>query len=277
MTRTLRSVVFLSCGIMVMLGAFQISGCTQVDRLKASVEDNIAYERGNQALADDKQAEAAAQYRIAADAGHPEAQYKLGLLTATGKGVPKNKVEAFKLMRMSAEQGHAPAQDLLGTWYLAGTIAPQNSAEAARWFGKAAAQKDAAAMYYLGAMYARGEGVEKDHNTALGWFRQAAASGFPVPAEYLTMAGMAVLEKRAQGSQPKPIQASAPAATNWQSLVRDIQAGLSALGYKPGPADGLMGKKTTNAIKAFQRDVDMPADGKVSDALMRRIDEKLAN
>ena len=119
----------------------------------------------------------------------------------------------------------------------------------------------------------RVKGSTKTTRPALGWFRQAAANGFPVPAEYLTLAGVAALEKKAQGSRRKTAQASAPATTDRQSLVKDIQAGLAALGYNPGPADGLMGKKTANAIEAFQKDAGLPVDGKGvrrSDAAHRR-------
>ena len=129
-------------------------------------------------------------------------------------------------------------------------------------------------MFFLGVMHARGEGVSKDYNTALGWFQMATAKGFPVPSEYLTMEGIAALDREYQSAQAA---AAKPAVESRPATVRNVQDGLTQLGYKPGPVDGMMGKKTANAIKAFQRDVDMPADGKVSDALMRRIDEKLAN
>jgi hypothetical protein len=35
-------------------------------------------------------------------------------------------------------------------------------------------------------------------------------------------------------------------------MVRDIQAGLAALGYDPGPADGILGRRTRAAIEAFR-------------------------
>ncbi|WLR94256.1 peptidoglycan recognition protein family protein [Shinella zoogloeoides] len=42
-----------------------------------------------------------------------------------------------------------------------------------------------------------------------------------------------------------------------------IQERLIALGYKPGTADGIDGPKTREAVKAFQRDKGVTADGKV--------------
>jgi N-acetylmuramoyl-L-alanine amidase len=40
-----------------------------------------------------------------------------------------------------------------------------------------------------------------------------------------------------------------------------VQERLIALGYKPGPADGVDGPKTREAVKAFQRDKGVTADG----------------
>lgn len=40
-----------------------------------------------------------------------------------------------------------------------------------------------------------------------------------------------------------------------------VQERLIALGYKPGPADGIDGPKTQEAVKAFQRDKGVTADG----------------
>ncbi len=43
---------------------------------------------------------------------------------------------------------------------------------------------------------------------------------------------------------------------------------LDELGYDPGEADGLMGKKTRNAILRFQRKNDLRVDGKASSKLV---------
>ena len=46
---------------------------------------------------------------------------------------------------------------------------------------------------------------------------------------------------------------------------------LDELGYDPGEADGLMGKKTRNAILRFQRKNDIRVDGKVSTRLIAKL------
>jgi len=58
-----------------------------------------------------------------------------------------------------------------------------------------------------------------------------------------------------------PGQASAADAE-----VRRAQERLQALGYEPGPADGLMGPRTREAISAFQRDQGLPASGELDRA-----------
>jgi len=46
--------------------------------------------------------------------------------------------------------------------------------------------------------------------------------------------------------------------------VKSIQKVLSNLGYDPGPADGIMGSKTREAIKLYQQDHDLPVTGQLN-------------
>jgi len=55
---------------------------------------------------------------------------------------------------------------------------------------------------------------------------------------------------------------------NGKRLVYEVQYRLSALGYSPGPVDGMMGKKTAAAISAFQGASGLPADGRPSSGLV---------
>ena len=52
--------------------------------------------------------------RIAADQGHADAQFGLGICYANGYGVKKDPAEAVKWYRKAAEQGQADAQNNLG-------------------------------------------------------------------------------------------------------------------------------------------------------------------
>ena len=76
-----------------------------------------------------------------------------------------------------AEQGTALAQLNLGLMYASGQGVPEDDAEAVRWFRLAAAQGTAAAQFLLGLMYANGVGVPEDDVTAYAWLNIAAAQG----------------------------------------------------------------------------------------------------
>lgn len=54
-------------------------------------------------------------------------------------------------------------------------------------------------------------------------------------------------------------------------LIKETQQMLLSSGYNPGPADGLMGKRTRAAIKAFQKANNIPITGKVSADLHRQL------
>ena len=79
---------------------------------------------------------------------------------------------------MAAEQGHAQAQFNLGVMYDNGEGVPEDDAEAVKWFRMAAEQGYALAQYNLGVMYATGEGVPEDYVRAYAWFNLAAAQGY---------------------------------------------------------------------------------------------------
>jgi len=53
--------------------------------------------------------QAAQWYFEAARRGHADAQYSLGILFLTGKGVVQSRDEALKWIRRAADQGHADA------------------------------------------------------------------------------------------------------------------------------------------------------------------------
>jgi len=48
--------------------------------------------------------------------------------------------------------------------------------------------------------------------------------------------------------------------------LRDAQARLNQLGYDAGTADGLMGNRTANALRTFQRDNNLPVTGRLDAA-----------
>lgn len=55
--------------------------------------------------------------------------------------------------------------------------------------------------------------------------------------------------------------------------VTGVQARLNNLGYEAGPAEGIVGPRTQAAIRAFQRDNDLPLDGVASAQLQQKLKE----
>jgi TPR repeat protein len=80
----------------------------------------------------------------------------------------------MRCYRPAADQGHATAQYNLGLLYASGQGVPQDDAEAARWYGKAADQGNPEAQFNLGTLYANGQGVPQDNRRAHHYFALAA-------------------------------------------------------------------------------------------------------
>ena len=55
-------------------------------------------------------------------------------------------------------------------------------------------------------------------------------------------------------------------------LVSRVQGRLAELGYEPGPIDGLIGRKTRGAVRRFQEDAGLPANGRITEAVMARLE-----
>ncbi len=60
---------------------------------------------------------------------------------------------------------------------------------------------------------------------------------------------------------PQPLQPS----LQFDTKVKEAQAALSDAGYDPGPADGLMGKKTMRSLEEFQRNNNLSVTGRLDE------------
>ncbi|MGH7255306.1 MAG: tetratricopeptide repeat protein, partial [Nitrospirales bacterium] len=171
---------------------------------QARIQEGIdAYQRGQLAKAFDI-------FGPLASAGHPAAQYYLGILNQIGRDLQPNVEEALRWFRKAAEQGHAAAQYQLGLLYYQGLLVPQDYVEAARWLRKAAEQGEPTAQYLLGVVYDEGRGLPRDVVQAYLWLTLAARHGYP-PADVvrdrvagkMTTAQMAEAQQLAQQWKPQ--------------------------------------------------------------------------
>ena len=106
------------------------------------------------------------EFREAAEEGHADAQFNLGLMYEHGIGVGKNEKEAIVWYLKAAEQGSAFAQYNVAVLYENGRGTSVDFTQANNWYRKASAQGDSLAIGNLGMLYARGQGVKV--NTVAG-------------------------------------------------------------------------------------------------------------
>lgn len=109
--------------------------------------------------------------KIAADNGHPEAQYHYG------SNFSKSPMEKIDWLTKSAEQGDRDAQFELAGMYLDGKDIEKNSEKGIEWLKKAADGGNIPACRRLGEMYQFGEGISRDPNAAKHYLETAAIGG----------------------------------------------------------------------------------------------------
>ena len=225
-----------------------------------------------------------------AQQGHPAAQINLGIMYEEGQGVAQDYAEALKWYRRAVRQDYAEGQFRLANMYAAGKGIPQDYAEAVKWYRKAAVQRDTDAMQMLGIIHEKGQGVDKDSVQALMWyelavkylppgrFRNEVIGEKDVVAVNLTRDQVHEAQNLAlkwqRATQPAAPQSPAKPAAISKASIRNIQQDLAVLGYDPGPADGAMGPRTKQAIRAFENDQGLTVTGQVSPDLQSVIREE---
>lgn len=85
------------------------------------------------------------------------------------------------------------------------------------------------------------------------------------------------VESQSVGESREERKSSLPATggSSPQSMtIAQIQQRLSQLGYKPGPADGKMGKNTIEALKKFQQDNNLTNTGRADNETVAKLLQK---
>jgi tetratricopeptide (TPR) repeat protein len=115
------------------------------------------------------------QWRQQAESGDLEAQWRLGSLYDSGRGVSRDGEEAKKWYRRAAEGGYADAQNSLGSI----SQAEHRYVDAIEWYQKAADQGHTIALNNLAYMYDLGLGTAQDRRRAFDLYMKAANQGEP--------------------------------------------------------------------------------------------------
>ena len=223
--------------------------------------------------------------RRAADQDLAAAQYRLAKLHEKGLGVPRDLSMAREWTERAARGGNVKAMHDLAVYYAQGDGGPQSSASAADWFRRAADYGVTDSQFNLALFYETGTGISQDTAEALFWYTVAADSGdteAPAKVEELTslvsaQEAASAKQQAARWSAAQPDRAANGTfpAQAWQgqstAQVKAVQATLDAMGYEPGPADGLLGAGTIDAINAYQVDNGLEQTGKVTAPLIESL------
>jgi localization factor PodJL len=241
-------------------------------------------------------AKAAEWYAKAAEGGVAVAQYRLGSLYERGQGVTKNLVNAVDWYQRAADQGNINAMHNLAVLMSEGVDGPPDHDKALQWFLAAGNYGVRDSQYNLGVIYARGLGVTADLAESYKWFAIAAAQGDTdasarrdevakaLSPDDLTKARASVSAWHVKAPIAEANGVAAPAG-GWdgpaqmigeadrEALVKKIQTLLADQGFDPGPADGVAGKKTVEAVRAYQRKVGAPETGRIDNVLVASLSE----
>lgn len=119
--------------------------------------------------------EAVNEFRAAAIAGEPEAQYNLARAYQLGRGVPLDLKMAESWYGRAAAQGHAPSRNNYGL------VLFQNGDRSAAmpYIEEAAGRGDPRAQYVLGTALFNGDGVKQDWVRSYALMTRASAAGIP--------------------------------------------------------------------------------------------------
>jgi localization factor PodJL len=238
-------------------------------------------------------ATAAEWYQRAAAGGVAVAQYRLGSLLERGQGVQKDLSAAATWYQRAADKGNVGAMHNLAVLMSEGVDGQPDYAKALQWFLAAGDYGVKDSQYNLGVIYARGIGTTRDLVESYKWFAIAAAQGDADAATRRDeVAGMLSPDQLAKArAATQAWKAKTPIAeangvsppgggwdqgdasagisdTDRKALVKKIQALLSNRGYDTGPADGVDGPKTRQAVRAFQHTIGVADTGDIDQSLV---------
>jgi localization factor PodJL len=234
-------------------------------------------------------AEAAVWYERSAAQGFAPAQYRLGNLYESGNGVEKDLEVARLWYQRAAEAGNRMAMHNLAAIHAGGEMGEQDFETAAEWFEQAGERGMTDSQFNLGMLFARGLGVDQNFENSYKWFSLAARSGDTDAAKArddiarsLSAEAVARLNEEAAAWKGTPIDLAANFAPigTWdeefnpgevisnREVVTKVQQALARLGYDIGAADGLVGPKTREAVKAFEHGTGMSESGAINPRLL---------
>ena len=164
--------------------------------------------------------------------------------------------EALAQWRAAADAGDRRAMLALARLYLQGLGVLQDYVEAHKWFNLAASRGESAALKERDGL------TEKMTPAQIATAQERAAAWRPGGGRTDGAPDANVVQTAATGSGPG-VSPPPPRA------IREAQSLLATLGYRPGPADGIWGRRTGGAYRAFLRDAGLPAAETLTPEVLR--------
>ena len=169
--------------------------------------------------------------------------------------------EAVTRWRAAADAGDRRAMLALGQRYLQGLGVLQDYVEAHMWFNLAASRGEAAAVSERDALSEKMTPAQVAEAQALAraWLPGAQeGADAPSPADALASTSASTAIATTATAAPDTGPPSDPDRPPPRA-IREAQDLLGALGYAPGPADGVWGQRSLRAYQSFLRDAGLPS------------------
>jgi len=236
---------------------------------------------------------AAFWFEKASENGIANASYNLGVLHHQGLGFEADVKEAMGWYKDAAAKGHPEAQYNLGIAYIEGIGVPYDPVTASNYFENAANNGVMEAAYNLGLIYENGLLGDAQPDRALLWYKTAADQGSPEAKQALNdlantlgikasdvnsiVDDMRGVPDTTANTPPQKETSLIQQQTNvtdfannaaGQGIIAQIQEYLMRAGLYPGPADGIDGALTQDAIRSYQSSHGMQTDGEPSETLL---------
>jgi TPR repeat protein len=239
-------------------------------------------------------------FEKAAENGVANAAYNLGVLHHQGLGFSPDINKAMYWYKDAANKGHPEAQYNLGIAYIEGIGVPYDPVTAANFFQGAANNGVMEAAYNLGLIYENGLLGDAEPDKALMWYKVAADQGSPEARQALEELARALeidlkdvkriaesmhaterVKNAIQSDEAVNEKAAIADAVNSnealgkyskkladQAVIAQIQEFLMNEGLYPGPADGIDGALTKDAIRSYQTQNGLKPTGVASQSLL---------
>ncbi|AEP10292.1 SEL1-like repeat protein [Micavibrio aeruginosavorus] len=231
-------------------------------------------------------------YRAAAQLGHPEAQYNLGIAHIEGIGTAYDPRLAASFFEQAANAGITEAAYNLGLIYENGLLGAVDTKSAIYWYKNAADRGSPEGQVALDQLSAA---LNMSKKQVANLYEEMSRDRDPAGAMQDTTPAMTTPQKRSDAAKPVtnivktaatertrpraediapaiPRLSAADAASlagegavkSDQSLTAQVQEQLMRRGLYPGPADGIGGPLTSDALRTYQRDNGLKVDGVVN-------------